>query len=132
VATIVLADDSADLRAVYGACLRARGHEVHEAADGIEAVELVRRIAPELLLLDVWMPNLNGFEVLDALRSEPAAGRLKVAMLSILGDGDSQLEAFGGGAVEYLVKGLALRDVLARVEGLLAAGAPAPTCPTPS
>lgn len=119
VATILLADDSADLRAVYGACLRSRGHVVLEAADGREAIELVHQAEPDLLLLDVWMPYLNGFEVLDALRFDPAAGRMRVAMLSILGDGGSQLEAYGGGAVEYLVKGLSLAEFLSRVEGLL-------------
>lgn len=130
-ATIVLADDSDDLRAVYGDCLRSRGHEVHEAADGREAVELVHRVAPDLLLLDIWMPRLNGFEVLDVLRFDGVAGRLKVVMLSIVADGDSQLEAYGGGAVEYLVKGLALSDFLARVEGVLA-GSEAPIAPDPS
>jgi DNA-binding response OmpR family regulator len=120
VATIVLADDCDDLRVVYGTCLRARGHEVHEAADGRTAIELVRRVRPDLLLLDVWMPNGNGFEVLDALRFDSVAGRMRVVMLSVLSDGDTQLEAFGGGATEYLVKGLSLAEFVERVEGLLA------------
>ena len=119
-ATIVLADDCDDLRVVYGTCLRARGHEVHEAADGRTAIELVRRVRPDLLLLDVWMPNGNGFEVLDALRFDSVAGRMRVVMLSVLSDGDTQLEAFGGGATEYLVKGLSLAEFVERVEGLLA------------
>jgi DNA-binding response OmpR family regulator len=119
VATILIADDSADLRAVYGACLRSRGHVVLEAADGREAIEMVHQNQPDLLLLDVWMPHLNGFEVLDALRFDPTAGRMRVAMLSILGDGGSQLEAYGNGAVEYLVKGLSLTEFLSRVESLL-------------
>lgn len=121
-ASIVLADDCDDLRLVYATCLRARGHQVHEAADGREAVELVRSAHPDLLLLDIWMPGRNGFEVLDDLRFEAAAGRLRVAMLSVLSDGGTQLEAFGGGATEYLVKGLALSDFVERVEGLIGAG----------
>src|SRR5436305_11791044 len=77
-ATLVLADDDDDLRAVYAPCLRAAGYTVHEAADGREALDLVREHRPALLLLDIWMPGLNGFEVLDGLRHDPAAGRLKV------------------------------------------------------
>jgi DNA-binding response OmpR family regulator len=63
---------------------------------------------------------LNGFEVLDALRHEPAATHTKVIVLSNLSDADSRLEAFGSGAVDYLVKGLALRDLLERIESALA------------
>jgi len=118
-ATILLADDSADLRTLYAPLLRLHGHEVHEAADGREAIEEARRLRPDLLLLDIWMPGLNGFEVLDALRCDPAATRTRVAMLSVLGDADAQLEAFGAGAVEYLVKGMSLSEFLERVEALL-------------
>ncbi len=119
-ATIVLADDDADIRAVYGPFLQAAGHTVHEAADGREVLEQVHQHRPDLLLLDVWMPQMNGFEVLDALRHDPAAARMKVVMLSNLGDADARFEAFGGGAVEYLIKGLELRDLLAKVEATLA------------
>lgn len=120
--TILLADDSAEIRSVYGPVLRSRGHEVVEAADGDEAIELTRRVRPELLLLDIWMPGRNGLEVLDELRGDPAATRTRVVMLSALGDAESQLEAFGAGAVEYLVKGMGLSEFLERVESLLAAG----------
>lgn len=122
-ATILLADDDLDLRAVYGPCLRSAGHEVWEAADGQQAIDSVRQIQPDLLLLDIWMPHFNGFEVLDMLRHDPSATKLKVIVLSNLGDADSRLEAFGCGAVEYLVKGLALTDLLSKIELTLAEAA---------
>jgi DNA-binding response OmpR family regulator len=118
-ATVILADDDPNLRAVYAPLLRAVGHTVLEASDGREAVALVRAKRPELLILDIWMPALNGFEVLEQLRYEPAASHLKVLVLSSLGDADSRLEAFGAGAVSYFVKGVSLNDLLAEVGRVL-------------
>ncbi len=119
-ASIVLADDDEDLRAVYAPCLRSAGHAVWEAAGGLEALELVRRHRPALLVLDVWMPGVNGFEVLGQLRHDPAAAGLKVLMLSSMGDADTRLECFEMGAEEYLVKGVPLADLRACVGRLVA------------
>ena len=79
---IVLADDDAELRSIYAEVLRREGHEVHEASDGAEAIALMRACRPSLVLLDVWMPVVNGFEVLDRLRGEPTLSTTKVVMLS--------------------------------------------------
>ncbi len=119
-ASIVLADDDEDLRAVYATCLRNAGHAVREAAGGSEALALVREHRPALLILDVWMPQVNGFEVLGQLRHDPAASALKVVMLSNLGDADTRLECFEMGAADYLVKGLALADFRDRIARVLA------------
>jgi DNA-binding response OmpR family regulator len=119
-ASIVLADDDEDLRAVYGPCLRSAGHTVHEATGGVEALELVRAHRPDLLILDVWMPKCNGFEVLEALRHDPASTGLKVLMLSNLSDADTRLECFEMGATEYLVKGISLVEFRAKVGELIA------------
>lgn len=119
-ARIVLADDHDELRALYATTLRIAGHDVHEARDGEEAVESVRHSAADLLILDLWMPKCNGFEVLERLRDEPAASHLAVAMLSAMGEGDTQLECFSLGALEYWVKGMSLFDLRDKVEHLLA------------
>jgi len=118
--TIVLADDDESLRAVYAPCLRCAGYDVWEAADGREAVELVREHRPELLLLDLWMPMLNGIEVLEELRNDEVASRLKVLMFSVCGDADARLESFGFGAVGFLIKGQSLADLLECVRQTLA------------
>jgi DNA-binding response OmpR family regulator len=120
-ATIVLADDDADLRDLYTAFLRASGHQVWPAADGSAALALVRAHRPAFLLLDIWMPALNGFEVLDALRHDPAGTRLHVVVISALGDAEARLRAFEGGATDYVVKGTSLAELRNRLEGLLAA-----------
>lgn len=120
-ATIVLADDDDDLRTVYAIGLKMAGHAVHEAANGHEALATVRAHRPEMLLLDIWMPAMNGFEVLDALRHDPAGARLRILVVSNLADADARLEAFEAGASDYVVKGLALADLIARVDRALAA-----------
>lgn len=91
---IVLADDEPDLRSIYATSLRREGYEVWEASDGREALELVAAHQPALLLLDVWMPTLNGLEVVDQLRNHALAGQLRVIMLSNLSDSDTRLEGF--------------------------------------
>ena len=113
--TIVIADDDDDLRSIYADVLRHDGHVVHEASDGREALERVAEFQPALLLLDVWMPSLNGFEVLDRLRFLPEASGMKVVMLSNLGDSDALLEGYSAGVTDYLVKGLSLDDLLIHI-----------------
>jgi len=125
-ALIVLADDEPDLRAIYAEVLRRDGHEVWEAADGREAVDLVAEHRPDLLLLDVWMPEVNGFEVLDQLRQDPMSNTLKVIMLSNLSDADTRLEGYSAGVSDYWVKGLALDDLCGRVRQALATAAAGP------
>lgn len=118
-ATIVLADDHDDLRTLYAMALRAGGHEVREVADGDQAVDAVRASSPDLLILDLWMPKLNGFGVLEVLRDEPSLGHLPVAMLSAMDEGDTQLECFALGASEYWLKGMSLVEFGQKVQHLL-------------
>jgi DNA-binding response OmpR family regulator len=119
-AIIVLADDEPDLRSVYAACLRNEGYDVWEASDGREALALVEAQRPVLLLLDVWMPVLNGLEVVEQLRYDPVSDRMKVVMLSNLSDSDTRLEGFSAGVADYWVKSLSLDELCRRIKQLLA------------
>ncbi len=118
-AIIVLADDDDDLRDIYASALRNAGHQVSEATDGRSALDSVRSLRPDLILLDIWMPGLNGFEVLDALRHDPAGARLVIVVLSNLSDAEARLEAFASGASAYLVKGQPLVELLKRIDQAL-------------
>lgn len=122
--TIVLAEDEFDLRTLYAESLRLAGHIVWEAADGGEALAHVRTYAPELLLLDIWMPVLNGLEVLDHLSSNPQSVGLKVVVLSNQSDADTRLESFALGAHDYWPKDLSLDDLCERIARLTAAAQP--------
>jgi DNA-binding response OmpR family regulator len=118
-AVIVVADDEEDLRAVYGTTLRQAGYEVWEAADGAEALNMVRERRPDLLLLDIWMPILNGFEVVEAMRYDPFSGGVKMVILSCVDDADSRLEGFSVGVADFWVKGFSLDELRERVGRIL-------------
>lgn len=124
-AIIVLADDEPDLRSIYAACLRNQGYNVYEACDGRQALEQVEAHQPDLLLLDVWMPSVNGLEVVEHLRHDPLSGQMRVVMLSNLGDSDTRLEGFSAGVSDYWVKSLSLSELCRRVKQLLAEPHPA-------
>ena len=114
-ATIVLAEDDDDLRALYADLARRCGHRVWEAADGAEALAQVRARRPDLLLLDIWMPVLNGLEVLESLGSSCEAVGLKVVVLSHQRDADTRLEGFALGVADYWTKDLSLAELSDRI-----------------
>jgi DNA-binding response OmpR family regulator len=118
-AIIVLAEDEPDLRAMYAETLRRSGHIVWEAANGAEATSLVHAHTPDLLLLDLWMPILNGLEVLEQIRDDRGAVGLKVVMLTHQRDADTRLEGFALGASAYWTKDLSLCELASKIESLL-------------
>lgn len=126
--TIVLAEDEKDLRHVYAESLRRAGHTVWEAADGAEAAALVRAHKPDLLILDLWMPILNGLEVLEQLRDDRQAITTKIVMLTHQRDAEYRLEGFALGVAAYWTKDLSLVELGARIEAVLgAADSPGPS-----
>lgn len=119
--TIVLAEDDADLRAIYAESLRREGHQVWEACDGAEALNLVRAHRPRVLLLDLWMPILNGLEVVELLVNVPEAIGLKVVVLTHQDDADTRLEGFAMGIEDYWTKDLTVPMLCQRVRAIIEA-----------
>ena len=115
----MLAEDDADLRAVYATCLRRAGYVVLEAADGAEALSLVRDHTPQLLLLDIWMPILNGLEVLEQLGRTSEGVGLEIVVLSHVSDADTRLEGYALGVDDYWTKDLSLVELCARIEHVM-------------
>lgn len=124
-ARIVLAEDDRFLRRAAETALRRAGHTVLPAVDGEEALHLCRTAAPDLVLLDLIMPKLPGFEVLRTLKADPATATVPVIVLSSLGQEGDRAEALAAGAAAYLTKAhLPLAELVRRVDMALAGAAP--------
>lgn len=119
---ILLAEDDRFLRKAAETMLKRHGFTVATAADGDEALRLARETPPDLLLLDLIMPKLQGFDVLQALKASPDTAGIPVIVLSNLGqDADIQL-AREHGAVDYIVKSnIALDALVGRVRAFFEA-----------
>jgi CheY-like chemotaxis protein len=118
---VLLVEDDRFLRRAAHATLKQKGYDVVLAADGEEALALARSSAPDLILLDLMLPRMNGFAVLSALKQEDATRSIPVIVLSNLGQESDLQGAMQAGAVAYYVKAnLSLADLVARVETVLA------------
>lgn len=117
---ILLAEDDRFMRRAAEATLRHHGFTVITAPDGEEALRLAQCEVPELVLLDLIMPKLHGFEVLKALKSDPATSQIPVIVFSNLGQESDSRMAHELGALDYWVKSnLGLEDLAGRLELLL-------------
>jgi signal transduction histidine kinase/DNA-binding response OmpR family regulator len=116
---IVLADDNADMRD-YVLRLLGEGWWVEAVGDGSRALETVMREPPDLLIADVMMPGLDGFALLQAVRSSERTRTVPVILLSARAGEEARLEGLRAGADDYLVKPFSARELLARVESMLA------------
>jgi two-component system alkaline phosphatase synthesis response regulator PhoP len=120
---ILLAEDDRFLRKAAGAMLRRQGFTVLTAEDGEEALRVARAETPDLILLDLIMPKMQGFEVLKALKSDPQTSPIPVVILSNLGQESDSKAAREMGALDYWVKAnLALGELVSRVEETLTVG----------
>lgn len=121
---ILLAEDDRFLRKAAETALRRRGFTVIPAVDGEEALRLARAEAPDLVLLDMIMPKMQGFEVLRSLKGDRATAAIPVLILSNLGQDSDVQQALEAGAAGYFVKAnLSLQDLVKRVGELVGGGA---------
>jgi signal transduction histidine kinase/ActR/RegA family two-component response regulator len=113
-ARVLVADDNADMRE-YLVQLMGKHWVVEAASDGLAALEAARRQAPDLVLADVMMPGLDGFELLARLRGDPVTREMPIILLSARAGEESRVEGMEAGADDYLVKPFSARELLARV-----------------
>lgn len=126
---IMLVEDDNNLREIYEARLKAEGYDIVSAHDGEEALAVAVKEKPDLIISDVMMPKISGFDMLDILRTTPETKNTKVIMMTALGQAEDRERANKLGADRYLVKSqVTLEDVIKVVQDTLnSAGAPAPS-----
>jgi len=116
---LLIVDDDHDFRRVAKLALLADGYEIFEASSGREVLDLARREQPDLILLDVLMPGLDGYKVCRQLRANPATNRTAVLVLTALGDPTAGYKAKQAGADDYVVKPVSVSELHERIERLL-------------
>jgi two-component system cell cycle response regulator len=119
--TILIADDSRLVRTTLARLLEARGYRVVTAADGVQAIEVIWATRPHLVLLDVEMPRMNGYQVARLLRNDPRTAHLPIVMLSGYEGEGSVFWGFEAGADAYVPKSAGESRLLSTIARLLAA-----------
>ncbi len=118
-ARILVVDDSPDVRLALATILEADDHDVVEAEDGDQVLDLAVAESPSLVLLDVMMPRVNGFDALAALKADTRTSPIPVIMVTAKGGPEDMTMARSLGAVEYITKPWADGDVELRVDWAL-------------
>jgi response regulator RpfG family c-di-GMP phosphodiesterase/signal transduction histidine kinase len=118
---IVLAEDNADLRAYIRAMLTKYGHEVVTAGDGVEAWEMIRRDPPDVVVSDIMMPQMDGYELLRSVRGTPETQGIPVILITAKPGLEAKLKGLEHGADAYLAKPINIRELDARIRNLVTA-----------
>jgi DNA-binding response OmpR family regulator len=118
-ARILIAEDEPNIVASLEFLLQKEDYEVRVARNGEEALELVERFRPDLVLLDVMMPLRSGFDVCRKIRGNPALRRIKIVMLSARGRDVEREQGLALGADAYVTKPFSTKELLAKVSELL-------------
>jgi type II secretory ATPase GspE/PulE/Tfp pilus assembly ATPase PilB-like protein/CheY-like chemotaxis protein len=117
--TVLLIEDEEPLRLVLRDLLEREGYVVVEAPDGVAALEAVDRHAPDVIVLDLNLPRLDGYQVLSHLRARPVTSGIPVLVLTARGDEDSEVKVFENGANDFITKPFRPRALSARLKALL-------------
>jgi signal transduction histidine kinase len=115
---ILIIDDDDDDRAILGDLLAAQGHTAVPASSGAEGLRLARELIPDLIILDVMMPKLDGFAVGAQLRTDPITAEVPIIMITSLDDRQSRLRGIAAGADEFLTKPVDTAELRVRVQAI--------------
>ena len=117
--TILVADDQAANRELLTELLTTQGFKIITAADGPEALDQLRRVPTDLVLLDVMMPRMTGFEVCEKIKANPDTYLIPVILVTGLSDKENRIEGIRVGADDFLTRPVDRTELLARVTSLL-------------
>ncbi|RFC53528.1 response regulator transcription factor [Brumimicrobium aurantiacum] len=118
-ATILFADDDPDILEMISYNLEREGYTIHTAVNGEEAVELSEKVNPDLILLDVMMPKMDGVQVCEAIRSNGKEVQPIIAFLTSRAEDYSQIAGFNAGGDDYINKPIRPKVLISRIEALL-------------
>lgn len=116
---ILLVDDEKDILDLIGYNLSKEGYEIHTASNGKEAIEQAEKVFPDLILMDVMMPELDGVEATTLIRQKPEFKDCIIAFLTARGEDYSQIAGFEAGADDYIMKPIKPKVLVSKVRGLL-------------
>ncbi|HEU5394549.1 MAG TPA: response regulator [Candidatus Methylomirabilis sp.] len=116
---ILVVDDEVHILKIIDYKLRTAGYTVIAAADGVEGLEKARAEQPDLILLDVMMPRMDGFQALEALKRDPATQGIPVFMLTVKGKEMDRLRGLQMGVAAYITKPFSPNALLARIDETL-------------
>jgi DNA-binding response OmpR family regulator len=119
---ILIAEDEESIIASLEFLMRRAGYETRVARDGDAALASAAQYAPQLVLLDIMLPGLSGFDVCERIRADPALRATRVMMLTARGASDDEARGRAAGADDYVTKPFSTHDLVARVRALLARG----------
>lgn len=116
---ILIVDDEIDVLDFITYNLQKEGYETLTAKDGLEAIRLAKEFKPDLILLDVMMPNLDGFSAAEHFRSQKELKNSLIVFLTARNDEESELKGFGAGADDYITKPIKPKLLVSRIKALL-------------
>src|SRR5512136_2991967 len=117
--TILVIDDDLDTLTLIGLTLQRRGFTVLKAQGGPEALERLHTELPDLVIVDVMMPHMDGYEVCRIIKDDARTAHLPVVMLTAKAQTASQIEGFRAGAIDYITKPVHPQDLTARIAAVL-------------
>ena len=118
--TVLIVEDQPGFRRIYHDVLQSDGYEVLEAQDGEEGLQMVKEHKPHVILLDLGLPKVDGFEVLRRIRMEPETKSIPVIIFSVLGEQKDVKKGLELGANDYTVKGFYTpRQILSKIKNLM-------------
>ncbi len=115
-ASILIVDDLPRNQYTLSLILKKAGYEIRTAANGLEALESVQTALPDLILLDIMMPNMNGYQVCEYLKADKQTRDVPIIFISALNETEDKVKAFSIGGVDYITKPFQPEEVLARVK----------------
>jgi DNA-binding response OmpR family regulator len=116
---ILVVDDDAELVELVSFNLKHAGYAIGTASNGVDAIKKARSLEPDLIVLDIMMPELDGFAVCEILRRDPSTASIPIMMLTALSSELGRMAGLGSGASDFLTKPFSPRLLVARIEELL-------------